>query len=278
MGTPPSLNDCLESWIDTSPLTNLNNIIDNEIVPQASGVLPFCILDDKTVFFLLGKESYRKGFFAHGTWCDFGGSINHKNSLGGFDSALLTAAQELLEESIGTCAKDNSNLNDVATYIQNNCYMVVNSFFGKKTPYRMYIVRIPFSNIPQNFQIRHRIAVRFRYSSSSSSSNLVNQNQYMVVQRERLREKMPYLFTKAGRTKRHFLEKDSLQWVSSDVLSQCLDMQNNSSNPFKLRPEFAQTLVKEDIVGKLDLMIKDHNNSTTTIGPPPGFEGLLIKK
>ena len=271
MGTPPCLNDCLETWIDTSPIT-INNNNDNDIPPQASGVLPFCILDDKTVFFLLGKESYRKGFFAHGTWCDFGGSINHKHSLGGFDSALLTAAQELLEESIGTCAKDNSNLNDVATYIKNNCYMVVNSFFGKKTPYRMYIVRIPYSNIPQDFQIRHRIAIRFRYSTSSSSSSLVNQNQYMVVQRERLREKMPYLFTKAGRTKRHFLEKDSLQWVSSDVLSQCLDMKNSS--PLRLRKEFAQTLVEEDIVRKLDLMIKDHNSTT----PPPGFEGLLIKK
>ena len=275
MGTPPSLHECLDEWVDTKqPLTSINTEIKYGM-PQASGVLPFCIVEN-TVFYLLGKESYRKGFYEYGTWCDFGGSIT-KKAMGEFDPALVTAAQELLEESIGTCAKDNSNLKDVCSYIQNNLYMVITSFFGKKIPYRMYVVRIPFSNIPEEFQIRHRIATRFRFPPGNSTT-LANSNKYLVIQREKLREKQPHLFTKAGRTKRHFLEKDSLQWVSSDVLQQCLDNgRQNSPLNIKLRSEFAQTLVKEDVLRKLNLIIKA--DTSKRVPPPPGFdEGDLIKK
>ena len=101
---------------------------------EAAGVLPFCV-EGGRIHVLLGRESWRHNFprEAIGTWCDFGGSTGKRRR------PIFTAAQELVEETIGSAVRD-SPLTDTIDYIRDNLYMQVLSLEGNKTPYAMFVV------------------------------------------------------------------------------------------------------------------------------------------
>lgn len=208
---------------------------------EAAGVLPFCVVGGK-VHILLGRESWRHNFprEAIGTWCDFGGSTGKRRR------PIFTAAQELVEETIGSAVRD-CPLGETIDYIRDNLYMQVLSSEGNKTPYAMFVVRIPYCNVPQVFCHRHRVARRFKNSDNSC----------LHPQRELLKRAQPYCFHPiSGRVRRHYLEKDNVQWFPIEsIMSACDD------NSIPLRPEFAKTLVRYNILNRLIQLLKHSDNT-----------------
>lgn len=211
---------------------------------EAAGVLPFCV-EGNRIHVLLGRESWRHNFprEAIGTWCDFGGSTGKRRR------PIFTAAQELVEETIGSAVRD-SPLGDTIDYIRENLYMQVLSTEGNKNPYAMFVVRIPYCNVPQVFCHRLRVARRFKNSDNSCDH----------PQREQLKRVQPYCFhPTSGRVRRHYLEKDNVQWFPIEsVMAACHDQS------IPLRPEFAKTLVRYNILHRLVDLLKQRKSIATT--------------
>lgn len=65
-----------------------------------SGVLPFCVLDDGSVRFLLGKEQHVENWKGSLRWSAFGGGRKAD------ETSQRTAAREFVEEILGLCGDD----------------------------------------------------------------------------------------------------------------------------------------------------------------------------
>lgn len=193
--------------------------------PAAAGVLPFCVVEGK-VFLLLGRESYRNGFSANHTWCDFGGVTSNVQE----KTSVHIAAQELQEESFGSIIE--GPLTTVIEYIVHNTLVRVSSDLGSKTPYHMYVVQIPYCDIPNIFMARHRVAKQYQNCD----------NTCMDKSRLMLKSTQPCGFRINGKVRKTWLEKDDMKWVS---LQHVKDMHLN------FRKEFYQTLVRYHIIDQL---------------------------
>tara|TARA_R110002072_G_scaffold1999_2_gene16806 strand:- start:808 stop:1569 length:762 start_codon:yes stop_codon:yes gene_type:complete len=230
VGRLPNRNTVFGSW-NKNPDRHLvrvepgtNRIVLHAPPAAAAGVLPFCIVDGK-IFFLLGREAPRQNFSGAGTWCDFGGGMH------GPRNSTEIATQELLEETIGSLIDDPGKL---LAHIVDNLKLFVCSNVGKKVPYHMYIVQIPYADIPSVFRWRIRVARKCRNMDDSNGSH----------ERQLLKQMQPAAFQVNGKVRKAWLEKDDVQWVSAEHL-----------NRFPLRWEFSATLVDHDIVRRLRKMI-----------------------
>ena len=201
--------------------------------PAAAGVLPFCTLQGN-IYFLLGREAYRRGFEQTGTWCDFGGGVSGKKK-----TSIQVAAQELQEETFGSIM--DGPLCNIIQYIETNTYFCVSSDIGKKTPYHMYITRIPYCDIPDIFMLRYKTAKRYKNSNNSCCD----------FERIKLKEIQPYGFQSNGKVRKSWLEKDDVRWVPLNHI------ENGRLN---VRSEFLQSLKKYDIIEKLQDTLRTELN------------------
>ena len=215
MGTPPELGPLLAE----------------QPPPGAAGVLPFCVQGGH-IFLLLGREAPRQNFQGAGTWCDFGGGVHGKKT------SMQVATQELQEETFGSIMDD---IHRLQAFVENNLRMFVCSNVGRKTPYHMYVVQVPYCDIPSVFRWRLRVARKYRNCDNTCQS----------AERARLQREQPHGFQMNGKIRKAWLEKDDIQWVSVDKLHQ-----------FPLRWEFLDTIRRDNIVGNLKSRMVDQSNSS----------------
>lgn len=221
----------------------------------AAGVLPVGV-DEETgeVWVLLGREARRQGFRSPLTWCDFGGSVcNARGDVG-------VAVQELVEETLGSLS--DRRLPELEAWVRRHTVITVMSDIGHKVPYALFVVRFPIlREVPLIFEHRYRLAKRSRFLLPSPPSGETLNGPVVVVpppgfkefdmlmerETQRLRETQPNGFQRNGRVRKHWMEKDMVQWFRlRDVHStHVADAEGTCS--VKLRPEFAQTLEKYNI-------------------------------
>lgn len=201
---------------------------------KAAGILPITYdHENNKIMFLLGKERFRKNFNAGGTWCDFGGNVRWKSDI------LKSAACEFIEETMGMVLKTIS-VPDTATYVQSNLLLKFKSYAGKKVPYQMYIIFIPYD------------------------TNLIKEYQEVfdfVINSDTLRKHV----------KSQFLEKCQLKWMDIDEIKSCISFKSNIPN-FTMRPEFLSALsthwsaieiVANEVISNNKKIILNNNNNNT---------------
>jgi len=226
----PNRNTVFQTW-STNPTRRLvrsavtvQGAMDAHPPPAAAGVLPFCLEQGKLLF-LLGREAPRQNFRGAGTWCDFGGGMHGKKN------SVQVAAQELQEETIGSLIDDTGRLE---MYIAENLKLFICSDAGRKTPYHMYVIQVPYSDIPSIFRWRMRVARKYRNMDNSCRSS----------ERVRLQSEQPGAFQVNGKVRKAWLEKDDIQWV--DV---------NNLHRFPLRWEFQETIQKHNVIANLRSLV-----------------------
>jgi lipopolysaccharide assembly outer membrane protein LptD (OstA) len=95
----------------------------------SAGILPYQVLENNQIFFLLGKGT-------DGTWSDFGGKADPKDK----NNIKETAAREFYEESMGSVLGLQATRNALKN--EKN-YELVNSSSMSGLRYYMFILRVP---------------------------------------------------------------------------------------------------------------------------------------
>ena len=175
----------------------------------AAGVLIYRIFNQK-IYVLLGAERRRPGFDAGGLWCDFGGAVDPSVS------AYVGACKEFIEESMGVFGTDT---NTMEAFMKEKTVCVVQSMYGIKRPYILYIVRYDgdASKQIQQFDTRFKIAMKVWTGETTDSSDLPSE-----------------AIKHNGKIRKNWVEKTTLQWFDFDNL--CNGLNNN------VRKEFSDTL------------------------------------
>ena len=182
------------------------------------------------VFVLVGRESWRPAYLASNTWCDFGGGIV------GRKPPDCTARDELREETLG-CVVLPSSWRRAHTQ-GGRCVAKIVSDEGQLHPYWMYLVLIPFGNIPRAFRTRREVAGTCSRRPRTVSSRRVDREQ-----REALRQILPHAFKRSGILKDKFLEKDELRWIELNALRSWV-LGTPPAQGQVLRTEFRSALCK----------------------------------
>lgn len=103
------------------------------MIRYSAGILPYTILDEHTMYFLIGKD------IRDNTWSDFGGKS--EDSDGG--DPMETAMREFYEETCGI-VMDIKSLRNRLSVSEN--YKVLESKTQNGYPYYMYLLEIPYNH------------------------------------------------------------------------------------------------------------------------------------